>query len=52
MYSEAQLKIDDAGDRSDVAKGLRILNKLAKKLNKKRLDNGALMLASSEVCIT
>ena len=51
MYSEAQLKIDDRTDRSPVAKGLRVLNKLAKILHQKRIDSGALMLASSEVMI-
>ena len=54
MYSEAQLRIDDPSDRSAVAKGLRVLNSLAKVLHQKRVDAGALMLASSEagLCTT
>eukprot|EP00040_Diaphanoeca_grandis_P015316 m.77993 g.77993 ORF g.77993 m.77993 type:complete len:1019 (+) comp25067_c0_seq1:139-3195(+) len=49
MYSEAQLVIDDTNDQGEIAQGLRCLNKLAKKLRQRRLDNGALMLASPEV---
>lgn len=39
-YEEAQLKIDDATQRDALAISLRGLNQLAKKLKKKRLDNG------------
>jgi len=49
MYSEAQARIDDVNDNTETAKGLRVLNSLAKQLRQKRLDRGALMLASPEV---
>jgi len=39
-YEEAQLKIDDATQQDAIAKSLRGLNQLAKKLKKKRLENG------------
>ncbi|XP_024885836.1 exosome complex exonuclease RRP44 [Temnothorax curvispinosus] len=48
-YEEAQLKIDDATQRDAIAVSLRGLNQLAKKLKKKRLENGALTLASPEI---
>ncbi|GFR81945.1 exosome complex exonuclease RRP44 [Elysia marginata] len=48
-YAEAQLKIDDPNAHDNLTKSLRGLNKLAKVLKKKRLDNGALSLASTEV---
>lgn len=48
-YEEAQLKIDDATQQDAIAKSLRGLNQLAKKLKKKRLENGALTLASPEI---
>lgn len=48
-YEEAQIAIDDAKREDEIAKSLRILNELAKKLKKKRLDNGALLLASPEI---
>jgi exosome complex exonuclease DIS3/RRP44 len=48
MYSEAQMAIDDAADQRPVAQGLRILMALAKVLRQRRLDNGALLLASTE----
>lgn len=35
--------------QDDVTKGIRVLNGIAKKLKKKRLENGALTLASPEV---
>ncbi|XP_014483626.1 PREDICTED: exosome complex exonuclease RRP44 [Dinoponera quadriceps] len=48
-YEEAQLKIDDATQHDAITLSLRRLNKLAKKLKKKRIDNGALTLASPEI---
>lgn len=48
-YEEAQLIIDDKNINDDVAKSLRLLNKLAKLLNKRRTENGALSLASPEI---
>ncbi|KAI5637391.1 RNB domain-containing protein [Phthorimaea operculella] len=48
-YEEAQIAIDDSTRNDDVALSLRTLNKLAKKLKQKRLDNGALLLASPEI---
>eukprot|EP00037_Helgoeca_nana_P036307 m.10789 g.10789 ORF g.10789 m.10789 type:complete len:1012 (+) comp7149_c0_seq1:34-3069(+) len=49
MYSEAQLRIDDATDQTDLTQSLRSLNRLAKLLKKRRIEAGALMLASPEV---
>lgn len=46
---EAQLIIDDPSKQDDVAQGLRRLNCLAKILKKKRMENGALVLASPEI---
>ncbi|GFN79180.1 exosome complex exonuclease rrp44, partial [Plakobranchus ocellatus] len=48
-YAEAQLKIDDPNAHDNLTMSLRGLNRLAKILKKKRLDNGALSLASTEV---
>ncbi|KAG6799814.1 exosome complex exonuclease RRP44 [Apis mellifera caucasica] len=48
-YDEAQLKIDDAFQQDSLSKSLRNLNSLAKKLRKRRLENGALVLASPEI---
>ncbi|KAJ8727450.1 hypothetical protein PYW07_001569 [Mythimna separata] len=48
-YEEAQIAIDDKSRNDKVASSLRILNALAKKLNRKRLDNGALSLSSPEI---
>lgn len=39
-YEEAQLKIDDTTQNDAITMSLRGLNKLAKKLKKKRLENG------------
>lgn len=39
-YDEAQLKIDDAFQQDSLSKSLRNLNNLAKKLKKRRLENG------------
>lgn len=48
-YAEAQLMIDDKSLNDDVTNGLRGLNRLAKILKKRRIDKGALSLASPEV---
>ncbi|KAG0226605.1 exosome catalytic subunit dis3 [Actinomortierella wolfii] len=48
-YEEAQMRIDDERQQDDLTKGIRILNQLAKKLRQKRMDAGALTLASPEV---
>ncbi|ORX43308.1 RNB-domain-containing protein [Piromyces finnis] len=48
-YEEAQNRNDDKRMNDNITKSIRILNGLAKKLKKKRLDAGALTLASPEV---
>lgn len=48
-YERAQLRIDDASQQDELTKSMRILLKLSKKLKQKRLDAGALNLASPEV---
>eukprot|EP00927_Polykrikos_kofoidii_P079100 TRINITY_DN75896_c0_g1_i1.p1 TRINITY_DN75896_c0_g1~~TRINITY_DN75896_c0_g1_i1.p1 ORF type:complete len:1011 (+),score=195.61 TRINITY_DN75896_c0_g1_i1:76-3108(+) len=48
-YAEAQAKIDDPQDTSEIAVRLRNLNKLCKLIRGKRVENGALELASQEV---
>ncbi|XP_060089521.1 exosome complex exonuclease RRP44 [Heteronotia binoei] len=48
-YAEAQMKIDSANMNDDITISLRGLNKLAKILKKRRIDNGALTLSSPEV---
>ncbi|XP_042661735.1 exosome complex exonuclease RRP44 [Tyto alba] len=48
-YAEAQMRIDSAAMNDDVTTSLRGLNKLAKILKKRRIDNGALTLSSPEV---
>ncbi|XP_050562222.1 exosome complex exonuclease RRP44 [Spodoptera frugiperda] len=48
-YEEAQIAIDDKSRNDAIVSSLRILNALAKKLNRKRLDNGALSLSSPEI---
>ncbi|KAB7507513.1 Exosome complex exonuclease RRP44 [Armadillidium nasatum] len=48
-YEQAQQKIDDPSMNDDLTNSLRNLNMLAKKLKKKRLSDGALVLASMEV---
>lgn len=45
-YTEAQLKIDSA-DQDEISKSLRRLNALAKVLKAKRIEKGALVLASA-----
>uniref|UniRef100_A0A8C0IF32 Exosome complex exonuclease RRP44 n=1 Tax=Bubo bubo TaxID=30461 RepID=A0A8C0IF32_BUBBB len=48
-YAEAQMRIDSATMNDDITTSLRGLNKLAKILKKRRIDNGALTLSSPEV---
>ncbi|CEP21260.1 dis3 [Cyberlindnera jadinii] len=48
-YEQAQLRIDDKSQQDDLTKGMRALLRLSKKLKQKRLDAGALNLASPEV---
>ena len=48
-YAEAQLRIDDPSLHDEITLSLRGLNYLAKILKQKRIDNGALTLASPEV---
>ncbi|XP_064071350.1 exosome complex exonuclease RRP44 [Vanessa tameamea] len=48
-YEEAQMAIDETSRNDEIATSLRLLNKLAKKLKQRRLDNGALLLASPEI---
>lgn len=50
-YEEAQLTIDDKTKTDSIAQSLRNLNSLAKILKRRRLENGALVLASTEVKI-
>ncbi|XP_073436479.1 exosome complex exonuclease RRP44 isoform X2 [Dendrobates tinctorius] len=48
-YAEAQMRIDSPSMNDEITKSLRLLNKLAKILKKRRIDNGALTLSSPEV---
>ena len=48
-YEQAQLRIDDASQQDERTKGIRLLLMLSKKLKQKRMDAGALNLASPEV---
>ncbi|EEB08834.1 3'-5' exoribonuclease subunit Dis3 [Schizosaccharomyces japonicus yFS275] len=48
-YAEAQARIDDKKAQDPLTEGMRILLRLSKKLKQRRLDNGALNLASPEV---
>lgn len=48
-YEQAQLRIDDPNQQDELTNSMRILLKLSKKLKQKRLDAGALNLASPEV---
>lgn len=48
-YEEAQLRIDDKNQNDELTIGMRNLLKLSKLLKQKRLDAGALNLASPEV---
>ena len=48
-YQEAQMRIDDPNQYDDVTVGLRGLNRLAKLLKQRRIEAGALTLASPEI---
>ncbi|MCJ1273757.1 exosome catalytic subunit dis3 [Puttea exsequens] len=48
-YEQAQLRIDDKSQNDDLTQGMRTLLMLSKKLRQKRMDAGALNLASPEV---
>lgn len=48
-YAEAQMRIDDPTQTDEITLSLRHLNKLAKILKQKRVEQGALTLASPEV---
>ncbi|EGV64709.1 exosome catalytic subunit dis3 [Yamadazyma tenuis] len=48
-YEAAQKRIDDKSQNDELTKSMRILLNLSKKLKQKRLNNGALNLASPEV---
>ncbi|KAG0716047.1 Exosome complex exonuclease RRP44 [Chionoecetes opilio] len=48
-YEQAQQRIDDPNMQDDMTNSLRNLNMLAKQMKKKRVDDGALVLASMEV---
>lgn len=47
-YEKAQTMIDDSSNKSQIHEGLRGLNKVAKKLKKRRMDRGALVLARAD----
>lgn len=51
-YNEAQLMLDDPNIRDTKAESVRRLNELAKIFRKRRMDAGALTLASPEVRYT
>lgn len=48
-YEAAQLRIDDRSQNDELTQGMRALLQLSKKLRQKRMDAGALNLASPEV---
>ena len=48
-YEQAQLRIDDKSQRDDLTQSMRTLLMLSKKMRQKRMDAGALNLASPEV---
>ncbi|RPA77880.1 RNB-domain-containing protein [Ascobolus immersus RN42] len=48
-YEQAQLRIDDINNQDDLTKSMRTLLDFSKKLKKRRMDAGALNLASPEV---
>lgn len=48
-YEQAQLRIDDKSQQDDLTNGMRALLMLSQRLKQKRMDAGALNLASPEV---
>ena len=48
-YEQAQMRIDDKSQKDELTQGMRTLLKLSKKLRQKRMNAGALNLASPEV---
>lgn len=48
-YEQAQIRIDDKSQQDELTNGMRTLLMLSKKLKQKRMDAGALNLASPEV---
>ncbi|KAF2869881.1 hypothetical protein BDV95DRAFT_497669 [Massariosphaeria phaeospora] len=48
-YEQAQIRIDDKSQQDDLTNGMRTLLMLSKKLKQKRMEAGALNLASPEV---
>ena len=50
-YEQAQVRIDDAAQKDELTQGLRVLMTLSKRLRQKRMNAGALNLASPEVRI-
>jgi exosome complex exonuclease DIS3/RRP44 len=48
-YDEAQARLDDPNAKDPVSLGIKLLDKLAKQLRQRRMDRGALVLASPEV---
>lgn len=48
-YEKANTIMNDQNDHSDLAEGIRNLNKIAKHLKQKRIEAGALILASNEM---
>ena len=48
-YEQAQFRIEDKSQKDELTRGMRTLLKLSKKLRQKRMDAGALNLASPEV---
>ena len=48
-YEQAQIRIDDASQKDELTQGMRTLLMLSQRLRQKRMDAGALNLASPEV---
>ena len=48
-YEKANTIMNDPNDHSDLAEGIRNLNRIAKHLKQKRIEAGALILASNEM---